>query len=109
MRDISVSILLNQGSRYHWKGPLFSLAALLLVLLGWEALALSVTWLRGVAFPTPGETVNKLVDMLAGRPFLDHSIYTHTLDSLGRWGGGGSSWGRSRDSPRAGVRPVVCC
>ena len=71
-----------------WRGVLYSVAALLLVLLLWEALALAVTWLRGVFFPTPLETLTKLWRMLLGRPFLDHSIYTHTLDSLQRWIGG---------------------
>ena len=71
-----------------WRGVLFSLAALLLVLLLWEGLALTVTWLRGVFFPSPWDTLAKLWRMLLGKPFLDHSIYTHTLDSLQRWIGG---------------------
>ncbi len=71
-----------------WRNLLFSLAALLLVLLLWEALALLITWLRGVIFPTPFATLTKLWRMLLGKPFLDYSIYTHTFDSLQRWIGG---------------------
>ncbi len=70
------------------RNQLYSLAALLLVLLSWELVALLVNALRGVTFPTPVETLVKLLHMLGGRPFLDHSIYTHTGASLGRWLGG---------------------
>ena len=63
----------------------YGLAALLLILFGWQAVAWSVDWLRGVTFPTPLETASKLVQMLAGEKFLNHSIYRHTASSMGRW------------------------
>ncbi len=76
------------GGAGLWRSLLCSAAALTLVLLSWELTALAVTWLRGVPFPTPATTLIKLLHMLAGRPFLDHSIYTHIGNSLGRWVGG---------------------
>jgi len=60
------------------------------------ALGLSAWWLaavlvsagRGVAFPTPFETVARLLALMRGVPLLDHSVYRHAWDSLVRWGTG---------------------
>ena len=76
------------GSWRSYRNLLFSCAALGLVALSWETVALLVTGLRGVPFPTPFETLLKLFAMLAGKPFLDHSIYSHIGTSLARWIGG---------------------
>lgn len=63
----------------------YGVAALLLILLGWQTVAWSVDWLRGVTFPTPLETAGKLMQLLAGEQFLGHSIYLHILSSMQRW------------------------
>ncbi|WP_321392434.1 ABC transporter permease [uncultured Desulfuromusa sp.] len=64
---------------------LYGGASLLLIIFGWQAVAWGVDWWRGAPFPTPFETAWKLLKMLSGEPFLGHSIYLHTLSSMGRW------------------------
>jgi len=73
------------GRTWNFDNLLYGVAALLLILFVWQAVAWSVDWLRGVPFPTPVETGSKLLRMLAGEQFLGHSIYLHTLSSMGRW------------------------
>jgi len=62
--------------------PLFTV---LIVVVAWYALAFGVSHARGVQFPTPGTTLVTLVELLAGRPLADHSLYAHVRDSLVRW------------------------
>jgi ABC-type nitrate/sulfonate/bicarbonate transport system permease component len=59
-----------------------------IVLLLWQALAVIVQQLRGVPFPTPFETINRLVGLGRGRALLEFTIYQHLADSLMRWGAG---------------------
>ncbi len=61
------------------------LSPLLLMLLLWFMIAWLVSWLRGVAFPTPADTAVRLLNMLDGSRFLEYSIYRHTCVSLARW------------------------
>lgn len=61
------------------------LAPLVLTVAAWEILALSVSYIRGVPFPTPFETFRRLGELIAGQSFVGHSLYRHTLDSLIRW------------------------
>jgi len=78
----------SNGKKRTSGNLLYGVAALLLIVLGWQCIAWSVSWWRGVSFPTPFETGWKLVKMLAGEPLLGYSIYLHTLSSMGRWLGG---------------------
>jgi len=64
------------------------LAPVVLVWLIWEMVARGVMALKGIPFPTPGTTLGQLFRLLAGKPLLEHSLYTHLANSLGRWGVG---------------------
>jgi ABC-type nitrate/sulfonate/bicarbonate transport system permease component len=66
----------------------WSAAALGFGLALWQIVAMIATAIRGVPFPTPWDCCAALVRLLGGRPFLGHSIYHHTLVSLGRWAEG---------------------
>lgn len=58
----------------------------LLILIGvWNGVAEVVSAMRGVAFPTPWQTVARLAVLLAGNPFLGHPLYVHAAHSLARW------------------------
>ncbi len=61
---------------------------LLILVVVWTGLSLAVSRWRGVAFPTPWGTVGRLAELLGGKAYLGHSLYTHIGDSLGRWGAG---------------------
>lgn len=54
----------------------------------WQAVAFSVTAMRGIPFPTPIECLRSLADLLGGTVFLEHTIYHHLLVSLARWAEG---------------------
>jgi len=58
------------------------------ILLGgilWQVVAVCVSALRGVDFPTPITTLRHLVRLLTGEEFIEHSLYRHIGDSLQRW------------------------
>lgn len=59
--------------------------ALFIGLLIWQVVALVVSALRGVPFPTPLQTLRHLALLLGGKPLADRSIYRHLGDSLFRW------------------------
>lgn len=61
------------------------LLAALIVLGVWYAVAVGVSHVRGVDFPTPATTVATLGKLLAGRPLAGHSLYIHLSHSLVRW------------------------
>ncbi len=61
------------------------LLAALIVLGVWYAVAVGVSHVRGVDFPTPATTVVTLAKLLAGQPLAGHSLYTHLGHSLVRW------------------------
>ena len=51
----------------------------------WEIVALTVQSMRGIPFPTPFDCAIGLVQLMGGSPFLDFTIYEHTLASCARW------------------------
>ncbi len=57
----------------------------LIVLTTWYIVAMGVSHVRGVEFPTPGTTAVTLAKLLAGRPLAGHSLYIHLWHSLVRW------------------------
>ncbi len=63
----------------------FLAGALLLGTLLWQAIAMGVSIIRGVDFPTPIATLRHLVRLLAGEQLIDQSIFHHISDSLKRW------------------------
>jgi ABC-type nitrate/sulfonate/bicarbonate transport system permease component len=72
--------------RENWLGRLgWGLAACGFGLGLWQAIAWDVTRRRGIPFPTPVECARALGELLAGTPYLDHSIYHHLYVSFERW------------------------
>ena len=58
------------------------------ILLGgilWQVVAVCVSALRGVDFPTPITTLSHLMRLLTGEEFIEYSLYRHIGDSLRRW------------------------
>ncbi len=65
-----------------------AIIGLLVVILLWWGVAELMMFLRGVAFPTPPETLIALWEALMGADINGESIFAHTSASLGRWGQG---------------------
>lgn len=79
-RTSSLPLLSHIFSRVAW-----SCGALLFGLALWQGIAWLVIVTRGVPFPTPLECFSLFRELLGGSPFLDRSIYQHTLVSFLRW------------------------
>ena len=62
-----------------WIAPLLLIAGL------WHFLAAGIWHYRGVPFPTPVSTLQRLAAALMGEQIMDNSVYRHALDSLCRW------------------------
>lgn len=58
---------------------------LLVVVTVWQGVAELVLWQRGVPFPTPWQTLERLLDMAGGSTVAGRSLGAHVLSSLGRW------------------------
>ncbi|ASQ91557.1 ABC transporter permease [Prosthecochloris sp. GSB1] len=78
-----------------------TLAVSLFLIAGlWQLTSLTAGLVRGVAFPTPLETFQRLLELLSGETLSGHSIFLHVTESLRRWIAGftiaallGISWG----------------
>lgn len=51
----------------------------------WQLTAFTVQSVRGVPFPTPFDCFAGFVQLLGGSPFLEYTVYEHTLASCLRW------------------------
>lgn len=71
--------------RFSWQGVATAVASLLIPLALWWGLAVGVSELRSIAFPTPHDTYQRLVDLVRGKLLNDFTIYQHVADSLQRW------------------------
>ena len=72
-----------------WAVRLWRVAAPWLFGLGlWQAIALMVSAVRGIPFPSPWQVAQVLWDMALGMIFLEHSLYHHLGMSLQRWAEG---------------------
>ncbi len=67
------------------KKALPAILPLVIVLFVWQAAALAVMVLRGVAFPTPWETFARLAQLAGGDRLSNHSLWVHVGTSLRRW------------------------
>jgi len=67
------------------KKMLLAMLPLTIILLIWQAAALTVLLVRGVAFPTPWETLVRLVNLAGGDRLSNHSLWVHIVSSLQRW------------------------
>ncbi len=61
---------------------------LAVTLLAWQAVSMWVFEIKGVVYPSPADTVLRLIDMLSGTKLYDHTIIEHLMSSLARWGTG---------------------
>ncbi|MDD4701627.1 MAG: ABC transporter permease [Desulfovibrio sp.] len=72
-----------------WLGRLWRIIAPWLFGLGlWQIIALIVSAIRGIIFPSPWQVAEVLWDMALGMVFLEHSLYHHLGMSLQRWAEG---------------------
>jgi len=74
--------------------------ALLIITAIWQITAVSVALIRGVDFPAPLDTLDRLITLFSGELLSGHTITTHIIDSLRRWMAGfsiaallGMTWG----------------
>jgi ABC-type nitrate/sulfonate/bicarbonate transport system permease component len=65
---------------------LVAVASIVIPLALWWGVAALVTQMRGVPFPTPLDTLHRLLALVRGRLLVDFTIYQHLGDSLRRWG-----------------------
>lgn len=72
-------------SMFVFRRVLWGVGPFALMMIVWQCAAWTVTWMRGVPFPTPMETGARLLGMLGGSPMMDHTIYRHAAASLLRW------------------------
>ena len=79
---------LRKGSipRNNFFKKLFlDLAPVFLVITVWEVIARLVMYTKETPFPTPVITFKRLMELLAGTLFLQHTLYSHLVSSLSRW------------------------
>lgn len=76
---------LRLARRLLWPGGVTAIAALVIPLALWWGLSAFVMHLRHVAFPTPYETILRLMELVRGRLLNDATVYRHVADSLQRW------------------------
>lgn len=62
------------------------LVGLAITLLAWQAVSMWVYEVKGVVYPSPLDTVHRLIDLLSGTMLYDHTIIEHLASSLSRWG-----------------------
>ena len=65
-----------------------TLLSLAIIVLGWQLLAVIISQGRGIAFPTPWQTMQRFGILLAGQPLYNQTIIDHLFASLQRWGAG---------------------
>lgn len=70
------------------KSILQKIAPAVVVIAVWYATAKGVLIFRDVAFPTPYETLLKLISLIGGEPLADAPLLDHLLSSLKRWAAG---------------------
>jgi ABC-type nitrate/sulfonate/bicarbonate transport system permease component/DNA-binding PadR family transcriptional regulator len=63
----------------------YALGAFGLVPVAWQVVAVGITAWRNVPFPTPWTTGLRLIGALRGDIMVDHTLFRHAGDSLGRW------------------------
>ena len=71
-----------------FKKFLLNLMPILFILTGWEIVAQLTIHIKEVPFPTPIITSQRLIQLMTGKLFLQHTLYGHLIASLLRWGTG---------------------
>jgi len=71
--------------KHFLKVVFLDILAIILILAAWQMLAVFVSCLRPIPFPTPGEVFWRLGELLSGRPLYDKAIGEHVTMSLSRW------------------------
>ena len=67
-------------------GVVVAVASVAIPLALWWGVAILVTHMRGIPFPTPLDTYHRLTALLQGKFLVDFTIWRHLGDSLRRWG-----------------------
>ncbi len=78
-------VLRAARQRPSLSGALIAVASVAIPLAIWWGVAVLVTHMRGVPFPTPLDTYHRLVALLQGKLLVDFTIYRHLGDSLRRF------------------------
>jgi ABC-type nitrate/sulfonate/bicarbonate transport system permease component len=79
----------GEGKRRILASHLFIvLIGIFVFLLAWQLISMWVYQTRGITFPAPWDTLERLGDLVSGARLYDQTIYEHTLSSLTRWGMG---------------------
>lgn len=66
--------------------PLIAIVApTLFIFLFWQLTALGISTWRDVPFPTPLQTICRLIELLSGQELAEHTIFQHIATSLSRW------------------------
>ncbi|WP_198911845.1 MULTISPECIES: ABC transporter permease [Prosthecochloris] len=93
-------LLKTTNSLPIWKKSLQAAASALMIVLLWQLTAAGALLLRGVEFPGPADTLQRIIELTGGRELSGHPIATHIRSSLQRWIGGllvastaGIAWG----------------
>lgn len=84
MLGTSVGVL-KRTSTDTFKQGIIGICVILVI---WQSIAITVTVLRGVPFPTPWQTLLRLRDLFWGANLASHSFYVHIASSLERWAAG---------------------
>ena len=67
---------------------LINVFAFFIIIAIWQLAAMFVIHFRGVPFPTPVETLQRLGGLFSGMPLYGRKIEEHLISSLLRWGAG---------------------
>lgn len=71
---------------YRSARPIIAIVApTLFIVLLWQFAAWGISAWRDVPFPTPGQTIDRLIALLNGQLLAEHTLYQHIADSLMRW------------------------
>jgi ABC-type nitrate/sulfonate/bicarbonate transport system permease component len=73
-------------SKVILKTLVINVLALIIIISLWQLAATFVIHARGVSFPTPLETFQRLGDLFSGTPLYGKTIGAHLTSSLIRWG-----------------------
>ncbi len=71
-----------------WNKVALNLISVLVILFLWHCTVLLVKFTKGSLFPSPKDTFERLFHLLKGNNLYNHTIFTHFIKSLWRWGTG---------------------
>lgn len=81
----SVSASQIDRKKKYSKVVIANLITLLAVVLIWYLLSYWTSQYRNITFPTPAQTLDRLIKLLQGQLLYEHTIYSHLAGSFSRW------------------------